>query len=145
MSKSPAEKSYIHKAAKQRDERTNLKPATAKARGWRYLLVGRVFWGIRCLGKVKWRLKKGWGNCGFVQAQGRHVLHNGRHVHKMAVRECSKGGVFDSLKTKCHWADTPASPGRELVILTSLNKLELKLDTAYPKFLKNNFGKHLII
>lgn len=90
-------------------------------------------------------IRKRWGNCGFVQAQGRHVLLNGRHVHKMAVWACSEGGVFDSLKTKGHWADTPASPFRELVVLTSLNRLELKLGTAYPKFLKNNLNKHLII
>ena len=54
-----AEKSYIHKADKQRDGTTNLKSATAKARGWRYLPVGRVLWGIGCLQKVNWRLKKG--------------------------------------------------------------------------------------
>ena len=54
-----AEKSYIHKADKQRDGTTNLKSATTKARGWRYLPVGRVLWGIGCLRKVNWRLKKG--------------------------------------------------------------------------------------
>ena len=90
-------------------------------------------------------IRKRWGNCGFVQAQGCHVLLNGRHVHKMAVWACSEGGVFDSLKTKGHWADTPASPFRELVVLTSLNRLELKLGTAYPKFLENNLNKHLSI
>ena len=32
-----AEKSFIHKAAKQGERRTNLKSAPAKARGWGYL------------------------------------------------------------------------------------------------------------
>lgn len=48
------------------------------------------------------------------------------------------------LTSKGHGADTSACPVGGSVVLTNLNRVELQLDTADSKFLKNISGEHLV-
>ena len=73
------------------------------------------------------------------------MLLRGMHIQEMAVSACSEGEVLVPLTPKGHEPDTHTCPVDGLVVPTSLNRLELELDRADSKFLKNNLGKHLIV
>lgn len=71
------------------------------------------------------------------------MLRHGMHVQDMAVLACSEGGVLGPLTLKGYDSDT--CPVGGWMVPISLNWLELELEIADSKFLKNKLGKHLTV
>ena len=71
------------------------------------------------------------------------MLRHGMHVQDMAVLACSEGGVLGPLTLKGYDSDT--CPVGGWMVPISLNWVELELELADSKFLKNKLGKHLIV
>ena len=98
-------------------------------------------WGA--WGRVIENAKVRYSHSGQVQVSFR--LHHGKQIQKMSALACSEGGVWGPLMFKGHQVDTDTCPVGGSVVLTTLNHLKLKLDTADSKFLRNNSSKHLIV
>ena len=125
-----AEKGFIHKAANWGDERTNFSPSP-----WRWGVLS--IYGIKLnMGKVtgdKKRVK--WSS--FSADVTKPQMSSWAPCSENVASVWSEGGVLGPLTSKGHHADThPWSDGGS-VDLTSLNQLELKLDTADSKFLNS--------
>lgn len=73
------------------------------------------------------------------------MLPHGMHVQDVAALACSEGGVLDPLTLKGYDSDTRTCPVGGWMVPISLNWLELELEIADSKFLKNKLGKHLTV
>lgn len=75
--------------------------------------------------------------------QPRYRLLHGMRAQKMAALASSEGGFSGSLTSNGHLLDTRHAQLEGRWVPTSLNQLELELDTADSKLQKNNSSKHL--
>ena len=97
-------------------------------------------WGA--WGRVIENAKVRYSHSGQVQVSFR--LHHGKQIQKMSALACSEGGIWGPLMFKGHQVDTDTCPVGGSVVLTTLNHLKLKLDTADSECLKHNSGNTLL-
>lgn len=119
------EKTFIYKAAKGGDGRTNLKSTSLRARGLGYLW-GKGEGGLRC-GERWLEARKRWNNLYTEQAYLSYTLLHGRCVQKMVVVTWSEGGVLGPLRSKDHPLDTWTGPDEWSVLLRGLSWARLAL------------------
>lgn len=128
-----AEKSLIHKVAKQVDGRTHPKLVSLKVRLRDVCRIKRQ--GVSGVGRGDWG-KKREVTSGFCKS-GQASWFSVATVQKMAELVCSEGRGFGPLASKDHPSDTHAWPVEWSVVSTSLNWVR----TNSP-FLKTNLSNH---